>query len=118
MSIKYLNWAWRQNLKTPLQKLVLLKLGDNADDEGRAFPSIDLMAKFTCSNEKTVRNNIKHLESFGLITVFKQPARGGHLRNEYMLHLEVKLNYKDEEEESITTPEEPSSGSSAGICYR
>ena len=93
MSIKYLNWAWNQNLDTPLQKLILVKLGDNADDSGRAFPSLNNIAKFTSCNEKTVRRNISKLEELNLLTVFKLPARAGHLRNEYLLNIEVVLNF-------------------------
>ena len=102
MSIKYLNWAWNQNLDTPLQKLILVKLGDNADDSGRAFPSLETIAKFTSCNEKTVRRNITKLEELTLLTVLKLPARAGHLRNEYLLNIEIVLHFDVPDTESTT----------------
>lgn len=103
MSIKYLNWAWNQNLDTPLQKLILVKLGDNADDSGRAFPSLVHIAKFTSCNEKTVRRNITSLEQLNLLTVYKVPARAGNMRNEYLLHIEVVLNFDHVPDTESTT---------------
>ena len=40
MSIKYLNWAFSLLDFKPIQKVILLSLADNSDDDGVSFPSI------------------------------------------------------------------------------
>ena len=40
MSVKYLNWAFSLLDFEPIQKVILLSLADNSDDDGVSFPSI------------------------------------------------------------------------------
>lgn len=100
MSVRYIEWAFRQNLKSPMQKLVLVKISDNADDSGLAFPSIDHIAKFTCASDSSVKRAIKEIEAKGLMTIKKMPAAKNHKRNEYQLHYTVELHYEIQADES------------------
>ncbi|MEL7820991.1 helix-turn-helix domain-containing protein, partial [Pseudomonas aeruginosa] len=43
MSIKAMNWAWEQPL-SPVPKLVLMALADNADDHGYCWPKMKTIA--------------------------------------------------------------------------
>lgn len=111
MSVRYITWAFNQNLKSPMQKLTLVKIADNADDSGLAFPSIEHIAKFTCASESTVKRSIREIVEKGLMTINKMPAAKNYKRNEYWLHLEVVLNYDaiaDESSQVSVIPEENS----------
>ncbi|MCF6442047.1 helix-turn-helix domain-containing protein [Pseudoalteromonas luteoviolacea] len=61
------DWAWRQELSTSTQKLLLLSFADRADEDHCCWPSIARLVKDTGLNEKTVGSNIKKLETLGLI---------------------------------------------------
>ncbi|MDK1289804.1 helix-turn-helix domain-containing protein [Pseudoalteromonas umbrosa] len=67
MSRAATDWAWRQELSTSTQKLLLLSFADRADEDHCCWPSIARLVKDTGLNEKTIGSNIKKLESLGLI---------------------------------------------------
>ena len=118
MSVRYITWAFNQNLKSPMQKLTLVKIADNADDSGLAFPSIEHIAKFTCASESTVKRSIRDIVEKGLMTINKMPAAKNYKRNEYWLHLEVVLNYDaiaDESSQVRVTHEESSQVRDIGL---
>ena len=54
MSIKSMNWAWNQETGSPASKVVLMKLADNADDTGYAFPSIPLIGELCEMHPRSV----------------------------------------------------------------
>ncbi len=58
MSIRLMTRVWGLALK-PSVKLILLKLCDNASDEGLAWPSIDRIARETGCSRRTVQYQIK-----------------------------------------------------------
>jgi hypothetical protein len=64
-----MNWAWRQTAGGTTPKVVLVKIADNADDFGLAFPSIALIAKQCEISERTVQRIIRQLQQLGLLTV-------------------------------------------------
>jgi hypothetical protein len=61
MSIKIMTQVWSIKTDTPIQKLILLKLADNASDEGYCYPSIKKIASQCDCGLSTVR---KHLSIF------------------------------------------------------
>lgn len=89
MSIKAINWAWKQSLP-PGQKLVLIRLADRADDNGECWPSQKSIAEDTGQNERTVRRIVKQLESRGLLTRYWGQYRedGSRGSDHYKLHLQ------------------------------
>lgn len=56
MSIKCMNWAWNQLTGSPAGKVVLMKIADNADDSGYAFPSIHLIGELCEMHRKRPAN--------------------------------------------------------------
>ena len=61
-------------LKTgsPISKLVLLKLADNADVHGMCFPSYDYLAQYCELSIRTVKHHIKQLETLGFVERIKR----------------------------------------------
>lgn len=62
-----MTWAFELNLKPATSKFILVALADNADDQGRAFPSIGSLASKTSLDRKTVISAIGQLEQLGLL---------------------------------------------------
>jgi DNA-binding transcriptional regulator YhcF (GntR family) len=67
MSIHYISQAWKTSVSDYRAKLVLLKLADNASDEGIAWPHIDTIASETGLSRRTVFRALDRLESDGII---------------------------------------------------
>lgn len=68
MSIAAMTWAFAQPLKPSSLKFLLVALADNADDQGRAFPSIECLVEKTCQDRKTVIAGLDRLEELKLAT--------------------------------------------------
>jgi hypothetical protein len=66
MSVAAMNWVWRQQL-APTPKLVLMSLGDAADDRGVCWPSVSTVASKCCISTRTVRRIMRELETMGKI---------------------------------------------------
>lgn len=86
MSIQHSSAVWTASVGDPVAKLVLLKLADNANSEGRCWPSIARICAETELSERTVQRKMSMLESAGLI----ERNRGKNCCD-YVLRLE-KLN--------------------------
>lgn len=92
MSLQMMCKVWDLDLRkyfpdrtdTSSIKLVLLKLGDNANDEGLAHPSIATIAEKTGLSKKAVMENIALLEKVGLVVVIREAGK----RNVYLLKLD------------------------------
>lgn len=82
-----MNWAWEQQL-SPVPKLVLMALADNADDHGYCWPKMKTIAAKCSTSERTVQRTIKTLLAAGLL---KKDARfsasGRQVSNGYTLAL-------------------------------
>ena len=74
MSIIAREWALRQDL-TPVHKLVLVVLGDAADDQGLCWPRISTVAKKVGVSTRTVQRVLHHLVNRKMITV--EPRKRG-----------------------------------------
>ena len=83
MSISLMSTAWKIVGISQTQKLVLLSLADNANDEGPCFPSFSHTAKRTCLSERAIRDAIRSLEKLELV---KSIPRVG-TSNSYMIAL-------------------------------
>lgn len=68
MSARAFNWACEQKPKTTSQKLVLLVLGDRADEDGFCFPGTDWIAR-KCSPmpRETARRVLRELSEQSLV---------------------------------------------------
>lgn len=78
--------AWRLAGLTPTQKLVLLSLADNANDQGECYPSIAQIAARTCLSIRAVRVAVRSLEDSGIV---ESAARSG-TSTTYLLNVEPR----------------------------
>ena len=77
-------------LKTgsPISKLVLLKLADNADARGVCFPSLNYLAQYCEVSVRTVKRHLNELEKQGFVKRIKRFDKKGRQRsNLYQLRL-------------------------------
>jgi DNA-binding transcriptional ArsR family regulator len=85
MSIKLITQVWNLDL-APREKIVLLKLADNANEEGtHCFPSIRRIAHETGKSVRSVMYGIKSLKEKGLVTVAMKGNQ--YSPNQYVLNL-------------------------------
>lgn len=88
MSMRLMVQAMNCKVGNPARKLVLLKLADNANDDGICFPSYQYIAD-KC--EMTRRSAISHIEcliKMGLVSKKERKNKDGSISNLYLLHLE------------------------------
>jgi hypothetical protein len=62
-----MTWAFGLPLKPATAKFILVALADNADDSGRAFPSLGCLIEKTSLDRKTVISGLDQLEKLNLL---------------------------------------------------
>jgi hypothetical protein len=67
MSIALMTVVWRLENLSSTQKLVMLALCDNANDQGECYPSMSQLARKTGLSDRSVRETIRWLETQGLM---------------------------------------------------
>jgi len=68
MSIKAVGWAFDQQIKDPLAKLVLIAVADHINEStGDAWPSVERLEQMTCASRSTVIRKLKLLETSGFL---------------------------------------------------
>ena len=68
MSIKAVSWAFDQQIKDPLAKLVLIAVADHINEStGDAWPSVERLEQMTCASRSTVLRKLKMLETSGFL---------------------------------------------------
>lgn len=68
MSIKAVSWAFDQQIKDPLAKLVLIAVADHINEStGNAWPSVERLEHMTCASRSTVLRKLKLLETSGFL---------------------------------------------------
>lgn len=72
------------------QKMVLLKLADNANDKGECFPSYETIARHCEISRQSAINHIKSLCKKGFVRKVTRKTDKGHTSNLYILDLEAK----------------------------
>lgn len=87
MSIAAIAWAFKQSVGNPLRKLILVKLADNANEDGYCWPSIDRIVRDTETSRDTVIRHIHALERDGILTVVRRRKDGVNLPNHYQLNV-------------------------------
>ncbi len=113
MSMKYMVEALNCKVGNPIRKLILLKLADNANDNGVCFPSYNNIAEMCEVSERSVISHIKALEKMGLITVKHRSDKvKGHTSNLYYLHFSKAHKVNKKAGENVAPPYENSSEAS------
>lgn len=109
MSIKHILKAFETMVGNPARKLVLIKLADNANDQGFCWPSHQYIADQCEISKRSVINHISALEKMGLVTIKKRKKEsGGNQSNYYYLHLDGVKNLRGGSENSAPSPSENS----------
>lgn len=75
MCYEAVNWAWKQQLQTVGQKLVLLCLAHRINKDNRCWPSVKYICQDTGMKERGVRKILKELRDLGLIICSFIPGR-------------------------------------------
>jgi hypothetical protein len=96
MSIKAMTWAFALPLE-PRAKFVLVAIGDNARDDGVAWPSRDNIAKKSSQSRATVNRRLRILSELGVIQV-KERFREDGTQTTDEIRLNLDLTPDDVEE--------------------
>ena len=88
MSMLLMVKAMQTKVGNPLRKLVLIKLADNANDNGECWPSHQHVADQCEISKTSVRNHIKKLESMRLLRIEHREGPKGNSSNLYHLTLQ------------------------------
>lgn len=88
MSMMLMAKAMSIKVGNPTRKLVLLKLADNANDNGKCWPSYDHIAEMCEIDRRTAMRHIKALSETGLVTLTYRKGEKGNSSNIYHLHLD------------------------------
>lgn len=78
MSTFILSACWRIDWISPSQKLVLVSLADQANDDGVCWPSIKTLGVRTCLSERAIRDALRALEEHGLLTTGQREGRSSY----------------------------------------
>lgn len=87
MSIRSILWALEQRVGSSPRKLVLIKLADNANDDGSCWPSMAYLAAHCEMTRKSIHTHIKALERDGFVEVERRSQDGVSLPNRYRLRV-------------------------------
>lgn len=74
MSIALMTLAWKSDFSTG-QKMVLLSLCDNANDQGECYPSVSMMVEKCSMSERSIFNHLDFLEKVGAISKNQRTGR-------------------------------------------
>ena len=88
MSMRLMVQAMNCKVGNPARKLVLLKLADNANDDGICFPSYQYIADKCEMTRRSAINHIEYLIKIGLVSKKERKNKDGSISNLYFLHLE------------------------------
>src|SRR5262245_17776849 len=91
MSIRAIDWAFKQKVGSMATKIVLIKLADNANDEGFCWPSFEYIAEQCECDRTTVKRQIRRLVEMGLVFVEHRKEDNTSLSNYYCLNLPPEL---------------------------
>lgn len=94
MSMELMVKAMKTKVGNPLRKLVLIKLADNASDQGECWPSYQHIADQCEIDRSTVRKHIKQLEAQGLVRIENREGPKGNSTNLYYLTLRNPVGLK------------------------
>lgn len=89
MSAKYTFAVYETIIGSATQKLILLKLADNANDDGVCWPGMEYLSKHCELSKSAILRNLKALEEKGFIQVKrrKSPDNKTNYSNVYKLTL-------------------------------
>ncbi len=87
MSISCIAWAFEQDCRSSGEKLVLLKLADNANDDGVCWPAQATIGRHCGMKRNSVNYHINNLAECSIISIEKRFVEGVRIPNVYRLHV-------------------------------
>jgi len=111
MSIRIMSWVWEHGPKKSTDRYVLLALADNADDNGKCWPSISHLSKKCSLSERTVIRAIKNLIKEGYLEKTRQQYTSNKYRilvSDNMAQTKVTESHKRGDRESLKPSKETS----------
>ncbi|MEZ8192398.1 MULTISPECIES: helix-turn-helix domain-containing protein [Vibrio] len=121
MSMLLTAQAMQLKVGNATRKLVLLKLADNANDNGVCWPSYEYIADMCEVDRRTVMRHIKTLEEMGFVSVRTRKGEKGNSSNVYQLNLgSDKLSPPSDTRSRgvVSQDHQPSDPMSPGISHR
>lgn len=94
MSVKAMAWALEQQTENPVDKLILIALGNYADDADQCFPSRRTLARIAMCSLDTVDRAIKRLEAVGYVRKEARQGARGLTSNAYTLITDPSRNLR------------------------
>jgi hypothetical protein len=88
MSMELMVKAMKTKVGNPLRKLVLLKLADNANDQGECWPSYNYIAEQCEMSRRSVMDHVKKLEAAGLLRREYRKGVKGNSSNVFHLNFD------------------------------
>ena len=92
MSIKAVNWALNSVRCTPDLKVILIAMGERADDHGQCWPSQADLAEKSCIPLRTLKRKMAALKESGVFDVVTKQIKTNLRKNTYRLHLESEFD--------------------------
>lgn len=93
MSMELMVKAMKAKVGNPLRKLVLIKLADNANDQGECWPSHQHIADQCEIGNSTVRKHIAELVKAGFVSIKSRKGPKGNLTNIYTITICHEVAY-------------------------
>jgi predicted transcriptional regulator len=106
--------AWKINVNNPLRKLVLLKLCDNANDDGVCWPSVQHIADHCNMSYRSVTSHIKELVNLGILSVENRTKDSKKVSNYYTINLDDHGRITSSDRQELPMQSEVST---AGAAY-
>lgn len=98
MSIKQMTSVFNDSSLKPTQKLIMLAIADNSNDEGFCYPSIKTICEKTSLSKPTVINNLKELEADEKIISQKRTRKNGTATSKiYVIYPNQNMQILDED---------------------
>ena len=107
MSLILMAQAMKMKVGNPLRKLVLIKLADNANDDGKCWPSHSHIADHCEITPRSVMNHVKALEKAMFLTVEHRVKDNKKQSNMYHLHFEKALISSERDSLPSSEPNSP-----------
>lgn len=103
MSFKMVAQAFDMRVGNPLRKMVLIKLADQANDDGYCWPSYDSLAHACEISKRSVIDHIKWLEEKSFLRIEKRynKAKQKNKTNRYHLTLDKAVQFVDKKAKSV-----------------
>lgn len=92
MSIKAVNWALNSVRCTPDLKVILIAMGERADDHGQCWPSQADISEKSCIPLRTLKRKMATLKDAGVFDVSTRQVKANLRKNTYRLHLESEFD--------------------------